>query len=131
MEDQPMTRAKFAGITTTLTTTISDLTTTLGGEPIRVPRGGNIHIIKDSSSLKVEKIDAFLELLDQVEDVIGVDNDTICDKTAHSCNSQHGLDDELPIKANHLIERNKSHIPKEVVNLFFDSNYLAFDEGGL
>jgi hypothetical protein len=32
----------------------------------------------------VEKTDALLELLDQVEDVIGVAIDTICDKTAHS-----------------------------------------------
>jgi hypothetical protein len=147
-----VTRAKFVGITTTLTTTINALTATLtilttqlnnntttnnnnihnqnmGAGPIRVLRGGNNHIIKDSSSSKVEKTDPLLELLDQVEDVIRVDNDTVCDKTAHSFNSQDGIANELHVRANHLIERTKSHIPKEVVSVFSDSNYLAFDEG--
>lgn len=68
-----------------------------------------------------------LELLDQVEDAIGVDNDTVCDKTTHSCNSQDGIADGLPVRANHLVERTKSHIPKEVVSVFSDSSYLVLE----
>ena len=56
-----------------------------------------------------------------------MDNDTICDKTTHSFNSQDGIVEELPVRANHLVERTKSHIPKEVVSVFFDSNYLALE----
>ena len=68
-----------------------------------------------------------LELLDQVEDAIGVDNDTVCDKTTHSGNSQDGIADGLPVRANDLVERTKSHIPKEVVGVFSDSSYLVLE----
>jgi len=68
-----------------------------------------------------------LELLDQVEDAIGVDNDTVCDKTTHSCNSQDGIADGLPVGSNHLVERTKSRKPKEIVSVFSDSSYLVLE----
>ncbi|KAL5057456.1 hypothetical protein RYX36_029060 [Vicia faba] len=70
---------------------------------------------------------ALLELLDQVEDAIGVDSDTVCDKTTHSFKSQDGIANELPVRVNHLVERTESHIPKEVVGDFSNSNYLVLE----
>ncbi|KAI5399144.1 hypothetical protein KIW84_064504 [Lathyrus oleraceus] len=63
----------------------------------------------------------------QVEDAIGVDNDTVCDKTTHSFKSQDGIANELPVRVNHLVESTKSHIPKEVVGDFSNSNYLILE----
>ncbi|KAI5399142.1 hypothetical protein KIW84_064502 [Lathyrus oleraceus] len=72
-------------------------------------------------------MEALLELLDQVEDAIGVDNDTVCDKTTHSFKSQDVIANELPVRVNHLVESTKSHIPKEVVGDFSNSNYLVLE----
>jgi hypothetical protein len=68
-----------------------------------------------------------LELLDQVEDAIGVDNDTVCDKNTHSFKSQDDFANKLPVKVNHLAERTTSHIPKEVVGVFSNSSYLVLE----
>ncbi|KAL5071161.1 hypothetical protein RYX36_022048, partial [Vicia faba] len=69
---------------------------------------------------------AFLELLDQVEETIGVDSDIVCDKTTHSFKSQDGIANELPVRINHLAE-SESHIPKEVFGDFSNSNYLVLE----
>lgn len=68
-----------------------------------------------------------LELLDQVEDAIGVDSDTVCDETTHSFKSQDGIANELPVRVNHLVERTESLIPKEVNGDFSNSNYLVLE----
>lgn len=67
-----------------------------------------------------------LELLDQVEDAIGVDSDTICDKATHSFKSQVGIANDLPVRVNHTVERTKSHIPKDI-GVFSNYNYLVLE----
>jgi hypothetical protein len=67
-----------------------------------------------------------LELLDQVEDAIGVDNDAVCDKNTHSFKSQDDFANKLPVKVNHQVERTTSHIPKKV-GVFSDSSYLVLE----
>ncbi|XP_073222002.1 DNA replication ATP-dependent helicase/nuclease JHS1 isoform X2 [Cicer arietinum] len=69
---------------------------------------------------------ALLELLDQVEDAIGVDSDTICDKATHSFKSQVGIANDLPVRVNHTVERTKSHIPKDI-GVFSNYNYLVLE----
>ncbi|XP_019452538.1 PREDICTED: DNA replication ATP-dependent helicase/nuclease DNA2 isoform X2 [Lupinus angustifolius] len=64
----------------------------------------------------------FLELLDQVEDAIAVDDANVCNQSISSFKSQDGVADELPVIANHKVEKTKSQIPKEVVGVF--SNYI-------
>lgn len=68
-----------------------------------------------------------LELLDQVEDVIAVDDATVCNKGTCSFKSQDGVADELPVRANHAVERTRSHIAKEGVGVFSSSNYLVLE----
>ncbi|KAE9617923.1 hypothetical protein Lalb_Chr03g0040701 [Lupinus albus] len=64
----------------------------------------------------------FLELLDQVEDAIAVDDANVCNQNISTFKSQDGVADELPVIANHKVEKTKSQIPKEVVGVF--SNYI-------
>ncbi|XP_024627209.1 DNA replication ATP-dependent helicase/nuclease JHS1 isoform X2 [Medicago truncatula] len=116
-------------------TTLSNSSVAVGRNPFRTPPSLSCRELakddehngpSDQPFLRQHK-KALLELLDQVEDAIGVDNDTVCDKTTHSCNSQDGIADGLPVRANHLVERTKSHIPKEVVSVFSDSSYLVLE----
>lgn len=67
-----------------------------------------------------------LELLDQVEDAITVDNDAICNKTTYSFKSQDGIAND-PARANHAVERTKSHKPKEATSILSNSSYLALE----
>ncbi|KAJ1388065.1 P-loop containing nucleoside triphosphate hydrolase, partial [Sesbania bispinosa] len=70
---------------------------------------------------------ALLELLDQVEDAIAVDNAAVWNKSTYSFKSQDGIANQLPVRANRAVERTKSHIPKETVGVFSNSNYLVLE----
>lgn len=68
-----------------------------------------------------------LELLDQVEDAIAVDDVTVCNNNTYSFKvPQDLIANELPVKVNPTVERTKSDIPKEVVDVF-SSNYLVLE----
>ncbi|KAG5021065.1 hypothetical protein JHK87_016920 [Glycine soja] len=70
---------------------------------------------------------ALLELLDQVEDAIAVDDVTVCNNNTYSFKvPQDLIANELPVKVNPTVERTKSDIPKEVVDVF-SSNYLVLE----
>lgn len=68
-----------------------------------------------------------LELLDQVEDAIAVDDATVRNKGTYSFKSLDGIANKLPVRANHAVERTNSQIPKEVVGVFSNSNYLVLE----
>ncbi|KAK7256275.1 hypothetical protein RIF29_29716 [Crotalaria pallida] len=70
---------------------------------------------------------ALLELLDQVEDAITVDDVKVCNKSTSSFKSQDGNADELPVIANHAEETTETQIPKEVVGVFSNYNYLVLE----
>ncbi|CAJ2669775.1 unnamed protein product [Trifolium pratense] len=117
-------------------TTLSNSSVFGGRNPFRTPPSLSCRVDKlakdaeqngpsDQPFLRQHK-KALLELLDQVEDAIGVDNDTVCYKTTHSLKSQDDIANELPVKVNHLVERTKSQIPKDV-GVFSDSSYLVLE----
>ncbi|TKY49761.1 DNA replication ATP-dependent helicase/nuclease DNA2 [Spatholobus suberectus] len=70
---------------------------------------------------------ALLELLDQVEDAIAVDDATVCNNNTYSFKPQDQIANELPVRVNPAVERTKSHIPKEVIDVFSNSNYLVLE----
>ncbi|WJX75871.1 DNA helicase [Trifolium repens] len=118
-------------------TTLSNSSVSADRNPFRTPPSLSCRVDKlakdaehngpsDQPFLRQHK-KVLLELLDQVEDAIGVDNDTVCDKNAHSFKSQDDFANKLPVKVNHLAERTTSHIPKEVVGVFSNSSYLVLE----
>ncbi|KAK2360181.1 DNA replication helicase [Trifolium repens] len=118
-------------------TTLSNSSVSADRNPFRTPPSLSCRVDKlakdaehngpsDQPFLRQHK-KVLLELLDQVEDAIGVDNDTVCDKNTHSFKSQDAFANKLPVKVNHLAERTISHIPKEVVGVFSNSSYLVLE----
>ncbi|KAK2413784.1 DNA replication helicase [Trifolium repens] len=118
-------------------TTLSNSSVSADRNPFRTPPSLSCRVDKlakdaehngpsDQPFLRQHK-KVLLELLDQVEDAIGVDNDTVCDKNTHSFKSQDDFANKLPVKVNHLAERTTSHIPKEVVGVFSNSSYLVLE----
>jgi len=68
-----------------------------------------------------------LELLDQVEDAIAVDDAPVCNSNTYSFKVPQNRANELPVKVKPAVERTKSHLPKEVVDVFSNSNYLVLE----
>ncbi|KAK7401394.1 hypothetical protein VNO78_12831 [Psophocarpus tetragonolobus] len=82
--------------------------------PDKVQRVKDIDCIRPCNKLLLrQNKKALLELLDQVEDAIAVDDDTVCNKNIHSFKvPQDQIANELPVKVNPAVERTKSHIHK-------------------
>ncbi|XP_020229292.1 DNA replication ATP-dependent helicase/nuclease DNA2 isoform X2 [Cajanus cajan] len=70
---------------------------------------------------------ALLELLDQVEDAIGDDDDSVSNNNTYSFKPQDQIANELPVRVNPAVERTTSHIPKEVFDVSSNSNYLVLE----
>ncbi|KAG5033418.1 hypothetical protein JHK85_017400 [Glycine max] len=96
--------------------------------PDKVQRVKDIERIRPCDNLLLrQNKKALLELLDQVEDAIAVDDVTVCNNNTYSFKvPQDLIANELPVKVNPTVERTKSDIPKEVVDVF-SSNYLVLE----
>ncbi|QCD95507.1 DNA replication ATP-dependent helicase Dna2 [Vigna unguiculata] len=70
---------------------------------------------------------ALLELLDQVEDAIAIDDAPVCNSNTYSFKIPQNQAYELPVKVRPAVERTKSHLPEEVVDVFSNSNYLVLE----
>ncbi|MED6209254.1 hypothetical protein PIB30_053003 [Stylosanthes scabra] len=66
-----------------------------------------------------------LELLDQVEDAIAVDDAIVCNNGTDSLKSCDDIADEIPVRADHAVERTRSLISKQEVVAVSSSNYLV------
>ncbi|WVZ00430.1 hypothetical protein V8G54_026499 [Vigna mungo] len=70
---------------------------------------------------------ALLELLDQVEDAIAIDDAPVLNSNTYSFKVPQNQAYELPVKDRPVVERTESHLPKEGVDVFSNSNYLVLE----
>lgn len=68
---------------------------------------------------------ALLELLDQVEDAIGVGDATV--SNINTFKPQDQIANALPVRVNPVVERTKSDKPKDVADVSSNSNYLVLE----
>ncbi|KAL9321686.1 hypothetical protein ACSQ67_009739 [Phaseolus vulgaris] len=100
----------------------------LSYRPDKVQRGKDIeHKGPCDQPLLRQNKKALLELLDQVEDAITVDDAPVCHSNTYSFKVPQNQANELPVKVKPAVERTKSHLPKEVVDVFTNSNYLVLE----
>ncbi|XP_027350618.1 DNA replication ATP-dependent helicase/nuclease DNA2 [Abrus precatorius] len=96
-------------------------------DKVQLAKGIQHHGPCDQPFLRQHK-KALLELLDQVEDAIAVDDDaTVCTNHTYLYKSQDLIANELPVKANPVIERTKSHLCRGAISVFSSCNYLVLE----